>query len=180
MFLPKKHLLLQLKRSDCVKQYLNYEDHLVKISNCKLRIEFLKNCKRADIIPKFLKFRIPINGCFDDKLVHDFQRKLLQKEFISATENLKELNYVLKEIRDIVKRDIPRIWFPSVILWTRIKQTKVCQEGKNRHNEKLCMLSEEQEKPLFSVSNTVRLFEIDKPPPQYVIDTLSLGPRNPV
>ena len=33
---------------------------------------------------------------------------------------------------------------------------------------------------MFSVSNTVRLFELDKTPPTYVMETLSLGPRNPV
>ena len=54
------------------------------------------------------------------------------------------------------------------------------EEGKHTHNQKLHNLSEEQEKPLFSVSNTVRLFELDKTPPTYVMETLSLGPRNPV
>ena len=52
--------------------------------------------------------------------------------------------------------------------------------GKNTHNQKLSALSEQQEKPLFSVSNTVRLFELKKTPPTYVLETLCLGPRNPV
>ena len=39
---------------------------------------------------------------------------------------------------------------------------------------------QEQERPLFSVSNTVKLYELTKAPANYVIETLSLGPRNPV
>ena len=41
-------------------------------------------------------------------------------------------------------------------------------------------LSSEQERPLFNVNNTVICYKLDKNPPKYVMDTLSLGPRNPV
>ena len=61
-----------------------------------------------------------------------------------------------------------------------MRQHQHRSEGKDRHNQKLCELSREQEKTLFSVSNTVKLLELDKTPPAYVLDTLSLGPRNPV
>ena len=48
------------------------------------------------------------------------------------------------------------------------------------HNKKLQKLSEEQENPLFSVENTVILHGLDKTPPSYVMDTLSLGPKKAV
>ena len=38
----------------------------------------------------------------------------------------------------------------------------------------------EQERPLFNVQNTVICYDLDKEPTKFVIDTLSLGPRNPV
>lgn len=71
--LPYKLLTIELKRSNCWKQYIIYERHLSKLENNKLRIKFLETCKRSDIVPKFLKFRIPSNGCFRDETVHKFQ-----------------------------------------------------------------------------------------------------------
>ena len=49
----------------------------------------------------------------------------------------------------------------------------------DRHNKKLVGLAAEQEKPLRSVGNTVKIFG-DLKPPKYVIDLLSLGPKHPV
>ena len=92
MFLPFRLLALELKRSSCWKQYLHYEKTILKVESNSLRIKFLENCKRADLIPNFLKFRIPNNGCFDEKSIHDFQRQLLNKELLNAKQNLKSLN----------------------------------------------------------------------------------------
>ena len=47
-------------------------------------------------------------------------------------------------------------------------------------NDKLLRLSTEQERSLFNVNNTIICYNLDKNPPKYVTDTLSLGPRNPV
>ena len=49
-----------------------------------------------------------------------------------------------------------------------------------RHQHKLNQLSSEQERPLFEVHNTVHFHDIDIVPPRYVLDTLSLGPKNAV
>ena len=124
MFLPRRLLTLELKRHNCWKQYLKYEDHLIKKVNNKLRIEFLQNCKRADIIPRFLKFRIPTNGCFDEKSIGDFQRQLLHKELIRAKEDLNTLNAHLSIKRTAIIGVIPRPCLPSVILHTRITPSK--------------------------------------------------------
>ena len=45
---------------------------------------------------------------------------------------------------------------------------------------KLSNLSDEQERPLFNVQNTVIQCGIDTSPPSYVLQTLSLGPKNAV
>ncbi len=48
------------------------------------------------------------------------------------------------------------------------------------HNKKLAAWSEEQERPLFSVKNTVIEYQLDNPLPAFVTSTLSLGPKNSV
>ena len=180
MFLPRNLLAVELQRRNVWKTFLKYEDHLIKIINNELRNAFLQKCKRADIIPKFLKFRIPTNGCFDDKTVHEFQRKLLHKEIIRAKMDLDNLKEHLNSKRELVKQEIPHKCLPSVILHSRISQNQHRVDGQNKHNKKLHNLSQEQGRPLFNVKNTVRLFDLPVTPPAYVIETLSLGPRTPI
>jgi len=47
-------------------------------------------------------------------------------------------------------------------------------------NKKLNWLSKQQKRPLLNVKNTVICYNLDKHPPQYVIDTLALGPKNSI
>ena len=53
-------------------------------------------------------------------------------------------------------------------------------EVASTHQKKLDNLSKQQERPLFSVHDTVRLFELDIHPPKYVLDMLPVGPKNPI
>ena len=41
-------------------------------------------------------------------------------------------------------------------------------------------MSKEQGRPLFNLHDTVKLFELDIVPPKYVLNTVALGPINPV
>ena len=81
------HLAREIKRSGCYKHFFQYEKATIKCELNSLRIHFLKQCKRSELIPRFLKFRIPTNGCFDNKSVREFQLKLLHKELVRAKEN---------------------------------------------------------------------------------------------
>ena len=45
---------------------------------------------------------------------------------------------------------------------------------------KLATLSEEQERPLFQVCNTVVVCGLEITPPKYVMQTLALGPKNAI
>ena len=68
-----------------------------------------------------------------------------------------------------------------MVYWLFIKASiSTRKRGQQIHEEKLSALSEEQNKPLFTVKNTVRLCNLEHTPPQYVLDTLSLGPKNSV
>ena len=180
MFLPLRLLALELKRSSCWKQYLHYQKTLVKEENNNLRIKFIENCKRAGVIPRFLKFRIPNNGCFDEKSVHTFQQRLLNKELTRAKDNLRIIKLQLTEKRDALRKAAPIKCIPSIVIHTRLMRHKTRCEQKRTHDRKLSNLSEEQERPLFNVKNTVVMCELEKEPPRYVMETLALGPKNAV
>ena len=145
-----------------------------------MRIKFLDKCKRADLIPKFLKFRIPTNGCFDDKSVHDFQRRLLHRETIRAKESCQTLQQQLNEKRASLRDNAPEKCLPSILLYTRIAVKDHHNKQTVTHNKKVLSLSEEQERPLFDINNTVITCDLDFKPPSYVIETLALGPKNAV
>ena len=180
MFLPLRLLALELKRRDCWKEYLQYQKHLEKVEINSLRIHFLDNCKRADIIPCFLKFRIPNNGCFNDKSVHNFQRTLLHKEIIEAKTNFRHLSNNLDTVRSELRVKAPNTCLPSIILHFRMFHKELRRNVLQTQEKKMLTLSEEQNSPLFNVKNTVILCDLQKTPPKYVLETLSLGPKNSV
>ena len=180
MILPLRLLALEFRRSSCYKEYLQYINTIIKVENNSLRIKFLDKCKRSDVIPKFLKFRIPNNGCFDEKSVHDFQRQLLTKELHKAKGDLQKLNRTLDDKRHQLITVVPEKCLPSVVIYSRMARHGTRREQSERHNRKLTALSEEQERPLFNVQNTVVICGLETPPPTYVMETLSLGPKNAV
>ena len=47
------------------------------------------------------------------------------------------------------------------------------------HKNKLLQLSEEQAKPLFNIMDSVKIIDVHVPIPDYVMQTLALGPKNP-
>ena len=103
----------------------------------------------------FLKFRIPNNGCFDDKSVHDFQKRLLRKELESAKEEWRKSREKLTEARQDAKRKIPFKCLPSVVLYTKHDVRQVRITRKRKLDDKLFRLSREQDRPLFNVHNKV-------------------------
>jgi len=180
MFLPFRLLALELKRSNCDKDFYRYLRTVRKAERNSLRIKFLQNCKQADIVPHFLKFRVPNNGCFDDQSIKQFQQKLLHKEIVKAREDQKSRISELSEQRNTIKQNAPIKTIPSIVLFTRLNRIETRKQQKATHDKKLSAWSKEQERPLFSVDNTVLAYELDAPPPEYVMKTLSLGPKNAV
>ena len=180
MILPYRLLSIELSRNDCLNAFLQYEKSLVKIEKNSQRVKFLTACFKADIIPRFLKFRIPNNGTFDQKSVFEFQKGLLRKELYRAKEDQKTRSTQVAEKRKEIQNKIPLKLLPSVALHTRQSARGTRKEVKNIHQKKLLALSEQQERPLFNVKNTVTLHKLEEIPPAYVLDTLSLGPKNAV
>ena len=91
MLLPYRLLSIELSRNDCLNTYLQYQKAPAKLEKNTLRVKFLSSCFKADIIPRFLRFRIPNNGTFDQKSVFEFQKGLLRKELYRAKEDHKDL-----------------------------------------------------------------------------------------
>ena len=180
MFIAFKLFNLELIRHDCWKDFLQYRKALRKAESHSLRINFLENCLKADIIPRFLTFRIPNNGCFNDKAVHEFQVRLLKREIFTGKEEKKLSLEKLTENREKLKVKLPEKCIPSVILHCRYNLRLLRQQKSLKLNDKLLRLSKKQEKPLFNVNNTVLFYNLETVPPKFVLDTLSLGPRNAI
>ena len=180
MLLPFRLFKKETQRQNCFKHYLHYVKTLEKSDKCQLRISFLEKCRDSNIIPKFLKFRVPNNGCFDDDAVEKFQRGLLHKEIGRARSTLSDLLLRLEEKRDILKQKLPRNCVPSAVVYSRIQRVKSRIYTSATHDKKIKNLSLLQKKPLFNVKNTVRIVDVSINIPSYVLQTLALGPRNPV
>ena len=160
MLLPLCLLALCLQKSDCCKEYLGYDHSLKKLVNCQCRIEFIEKCIQADIIPRFLKFRIPENGCFEPTVVHNFQRNLLKVELSKAGKQKETHINVIETKRTLLRDKVPTKFIHSIVFHTRnaAKQTKL--DVQNTHSKK-STLSKEQQRPLFDVQDTVIISDND-------------------
>ena len=69
---------------------------------------------------------------------------------------------------------------PSVVLHSRASVHSVGVEVSSTQKKKLENLYKQQERPLFNVYNTVKLFKTDFQLSLYAFDTLALGSKNPV
>ena len=68
------------------------------------KLKFLRKCQSNDIIPEFLRFRVPENGVFSDQAVHSFQLKLLRTEINQARSEEKKIDDDLAKAREVVRR----------------------------------------------------------------------------
>ena len=180
MFLPYHLLTKELQRKDCWKQYLDYERSLIKREINKCRIDFLEKSIQTNIIPAFLKFRVPNNGCFEPTVVHNFQRRLLKGELnkvnVTSDEHKQKVNDTGEKLRQMLCHTL----IASVVLYSRMTVQNIHLEVTSTHQKKLDNLSKQQERPLFNVHDTIRIFELDIRPPKYVLDTLSMRRKNPI
>ena len=101
--IPFKLLKKILQQDGIWKIYLDYTAALLKARNCQQRILFLKKCLSNDLIPRFLKFRIPENGCFEATMFHNFQRRLLRREVSEAHRTMIMRSDQLPKARQILK-----------------------------------------------------------------------------
>ena len=140
----------------------------------------MKNCNNNDIIPDFLRFRIPKNEVFSDQVVHSFQLKLLGKE-ISRTEQGRRLfEEKLGEDRGILRKEVKKELLPSIVFSIRKDMRDHFELFSKRLNDKLAKLSERQDRPLRNESHSIVVTLDGVELPKFVLDVLSLGPKHPV
>ena len=137
MFLTGRLLIMELRRSVCYKHHLQYVKVICRLEACTLRVKFLDTCLKSDIIPKFLKFRIPNNGCFDDRSVTDFQRRLLRKEIVAAKTSYSSTTNILDEKRSTLIASVRDELLPSVALYSRIERKAFRKDSEDTHAKKL-------------------------------------------
>ena len=176
--LPRRFLYWELARRDVLKQYRAYEKKYIQLQLSIQRIRFLESCVSLRLIPRFLKFRVPANGCFNESTVLSFQRKLLQQELKKAKDDQKRVEVELKRRRDAVKFDVPKKLHPS--LWFHLKEVckKRVQEAKARHQRKIENVSAMQDKPLLNTTGYLTILD-DIKVPDYVRELLRYGPKHP-
>ena len=104
----------------------------------------------------------------------------MRKEIINAKNDKAAISSKLDEYRDRLKLKLPVNYRPSAIIYTIDYLRKFRMKHLSILNNKLSRLSLEQDKPLFTVNNTVICYELDSRPPKYVLDTLALGPKNSI
>ena len=79
-----------------------------------------------------------------------------------------------------IRTTVPGVYISSIIFNARFILHTTRREIIKRHERKITNLSDEQQRPLFNVHDTVKVHNLDITPPRYVMDTLALGPRNAV
>ena len=105
---------------------------------------------------------------------------LLRKELNKASKERKATSHKLDVNCEKLKQKLPEHCIPSVILHTRYEKRLLHNSQSQKLNKKLRTLSDEQDRPLFNIRNTVICYELDLLPPKFVMETLALGPKNDV
>ena len=106
------------------------------------RLKFLKKCLKNDLIPDFLKFRVPENGVFSDQTVHNFQLKLLRTEISRANEDRKRYEEMLMKAKSLVQKQIDEQWWASIFRFVRRQVEASLKTTSENHKKKLEKLSE--------------------------------------
>ena len=86
MFYPRRLLFSSVNNYDeaVVKTFWKYRKSYLKLMSNIARVQFLKQCLDNRLIPRFLRFKVPSNGVFNDEAVHSFQLRLLRNELTCA------------------------------------------------------------------------------------------------
>ena len=179
-------LRMLLEKRGLWSHFVNYRASKLKLVRNSERVKLLRKCKETKLIPDFLRFRIPNNGRFSNEAVFNFQYKLLKNEYFDAEKEEKiakeTVECKMKALRDVIhnkNENVPLL--SSIIVSIQEVTTKERTTIQTRHKEKMSKWAQRQDKPLFDEkSTTVLLMGNVSKPPDYVMETLKLGPRNPV
>ena len=103
---------------------------------------------RYDILPDFLRFRVPDNGVFLDQAMHSFQLRLLRSELSQANADRAKASGNLVKAREVVRSVIDQKSWPSVIFYLNRRARCSVNYLISRHKRKLEKLPERQDRSL--------------------------------
>ena len=146
--LPPPILIWTLKNKLIWKLVRDYASIYVKFINCHQRVKFLRVCLEKDIIPDFLRLRVPENGVFSNQAVHSFQTNLLRTEKNKARTDEKNVEVKLERERGVVQSGVDEKFWPSVIKYLSLRGQRQTATLKETHQKKLMKLSERQDRVL--------------------------------
>ena len=181
MFYPRRLLATCLYNydEDVIKSFRKYQRSYIKLMSGIARIQFLKQCLDNRLIPRFLRFKVPSNGVFNDKTVHAFQLKLLRTELNRAQKSKLQHETELDACRSLLVESFPDAMLWSLSVFTRKDGREHFRKLKQKHDKKLQELSKSQERPLRSSDRTV-ICEEGIELPSVVLNLLLFGPKHPV
>ena len=136
------------------KEKTNLENCFIQLNLLKKvqvsvhRLKFLRKCLKNDLIPDFLKLRVPRTGFFLDQDVHNFQLKLLRTETFRPNENRKRYEEMLMKARSLVQKEIDEQWWASIFRFVKRQVEASLKTTSDNHRKKLEKLPERQDKPL--------------------------------
>ena len=127
-----------------------------------------------------MQFRVSEIGCFEETIVHNFQRRLLRKELAASLRAIEDASNRLAVQRlTIAKLNLPEHIMRNVVFHSRALARQVNKETCERHDKKIAGLATRQDKPLRGIGTTVSTI-VDVELPRWATDVLTLGPKHPV
>ena len=178
--LPKRVLEAILKKIRLYEIFHNYRKVRLKMLTCMKRTQFLSKCLNNNLIPNFLRFKIPSNGVFNEKAVFKFQRELLKSELSKAHNDLKYLKQECSKTRLKIQNDIPEVLWSSILFTIHQETVFMNFRLEENHRSKINGLAEKQDKPLKNTFNNVKLLDPNIKLPEYAAKVLAMGPKHPV
>ena len=151
----------------------------MKALKMEKRAKFLCKCVEFNLIPNFLRFRVPNNGVFNDVAVNNFQRRLLKNEVSRTHRMMKELSNDISVCRSLVQTKIPSILWGSIVHVLHYSHLIESLKLDKTHNDKLIRLSEQYDRPLKSSYENVKVLDNSIILPEYVQNCLAMGPKHP-
>ncbi|CAF1520615.1 unnamed protein product, partial [Didymodactylos carnosus] len=117
---------------------------MISLRRLECDLLFLKACKKEELIPKFVRFRLANPRLATDKLIHKCYGNILQAEIRYKKKELTHLHRFVRRQKEELKHSIPNIVYLRLCtIATAIVSLKILQ-WRRGHEKKLSMLRSEK------------------------------------
>ena len=123
--------------SPTLKLIRNFESIDFKRRKTTLDLEFLKNCVKHDLIPKFVQFKVANRGLHNSKVYKECQRKLLHQEIIDKKRRLQILNKRYEELKGKIRLNVRIIDFAHISSCFLVKNDRILNKVRLTQEKKL-------------------------------------------